>query len=207
MGDGSVTIGYRLTKRGQELLSRISEFSGDVTNRRSYKTQFEHDQLLIDIRRILEQSPIVKEFKTEAQLRRELLKGKPKNVDWENAGSIPDATFIYEVPGQRLRVAIELELSDKKRRRYKKIFRNHLTSKDWNLVFYIVKNVNLLTVLRAALAESKATDVHVRVSKAINGIYFCLLEEFLSKELGVTFSDGKQEFSLAEVAKNFGLER
>ena len=205
IGDRSMTIGYRITKRGQQLLNEIGEPDDRAVNRRSYKTQFEHDQLLIDVRRILERSPIVKEFKTESEVRSELIKGKARNSNWENMPAIPDGTFVFEVPGQKMRVAIELELSPKWKRRYGKIFRDHILSKDWSLVFYIVKDEQLLRFLRDTLAETKANDAYVRVSKAINGIYFCLLDDFLSAQLGVSFSNGKQELSLERIAKNFEL--
>jgi hypothetical protein len=205
LGDKAISIGYRLTKKGKDVLDYLGETLNRPANRRSYKTQFEHDQLMIDLRRILELSPIVKDFRTEAEVRGEVLKDRGRRQSWENLPSIPDATFVFEVPGQKMRVAVELELSGKSSRRYKKIFADHMLSKDWNLVFYVVKNEKLLRYLREILKDTKSKNVHVRVARAINGIYFCLLEEVLSLKCAAAFVGENQEFSLEQLAKNYGL--
>lgn len=205
--DPSATIGYRLSKRGKKVAELFSK-SGEITLiRRNYSTQFEHDQLLIDVQEILEKSPLVKDYRTEDQVKRELFKGKKSTVDWQNVPKIPDATFVLEVPGQKMRVAIELELSAKMKRRYGKIFRNHLLSRDWNLVFYIVKSRVLMDWLMATLHDVKANDAYVRVSETVSGIYFCSLEEFLLRRLETPFSNGNEEISLDQIANNFGIKR
>jgi DNA-binding PadR family transcriptional regulator len=203
-GDGAMTIGYRLTKKGKEHLAKISVATTSVS-RRGYKTPFEHDQLLIDVRRIFEASPIVKEFRTESEVRRELFNGHRKILNFENEPIVPDATFVFEVPGQKMKVAIELELTPKTKRRYTKIFRSHLLSKDWNLVIYIVKNDKFRQQLMKTQADIRVNDLHIRIAKHLNGIYFCSLEEFLSKRLSVPMTNGKKEISLEQIAKNFGL--
>lgn len=205
-GDRSMTIGYRLTKRGKDVLAKWPHGNSSPLTRRAYKTQFEHDQLLIDIRRILEKSPLVHSFKTEAEIRRELPDGNSKLLNWENAPVIPDATFVFSVPGQRMRVAVELELTAKIKRRYTKIFRSHLLAKEWRLVIYIVKSATFQDQLMKTLNIVKTTDIHVRIAKSLNGIYFCVLDEFLSKQLSVPLTNGKKEISLEQIALNFGLK-
>lgn len=205
--DPTRTIGYRLSKRGKKVAGLFGKFGEVTLIRRNYSTQFEHDQLLIDVQEILEKSPLVKDYRTEDQVKRELFKGKKSAVDWRNAPKIPDATFVLEVPGQKMRVAVELELSVKMKRRYGKIFRNHLLSRDWNLVFYIAKNRMLMEWLMATLREVKANDAYIRVSETVSGIYFCSLEEFLLRRLETPFSNGKEEISLDQIASNFGIKR
>ncbi|MGE0632169.1 MAG: hypothetical protein AB7O96_07155, partial [Pseudobdellovibrionaceae bacterium] len=133
LGDQGVGLGYRISRLGQKVLAESGNEIETAVNRRTYKTQFEHDQLLIDIRRILEKSPVIREFKTEAEVKNELLGGSKGPVDWKTAPTIPDGTFVYEVPGQRLRVALELEITQKSRARYFKILRSHLLNKTWNM--------------------------------------------------------------------------
>lgn len=204
-GDGHVMIGYRLTKKGKEFVA--ARFGGQAANpvRRSYKSQFEHDQLLIDLREILEKSPLVADFRTESEVRYELLNGASKLLHWERQPTIPDAAFVFKAPGQSMRVAVELELTPKVKRRYRRIFRNHLLSKDWQLVLYIVKDRALQERLMKLLADIKERDVEVRVQKNVNGIYFCPLPEFLSLGLRVLFTNGKREISLSALATQFGL--
>lgn len=205
MGDRSMTIGYRLTLRGKRIVAGMGSTRSPAVNRRSYKTQFEHDQILIDIRGILEKSPLVKGFRSEAEIRHSLLAGHRNLLHWENAATIPDGAFVFAVPGHEQKAALELELTPKKKQRYARIFRNHLLAKDWNLVFYIVKNEPFRKQLMQLLSDVKANDIEVQVAKRINGIYFCTLEEFLKRKLRVPFTNGKEEISFAEVAKNFGL--
>lgn len=204
-GDGITANGYRLTKRGVEVLKKIRKSNVGIANRRAYKTQFAHDQLLIDVRSILEKSPLVKDFTPESEARRKLLNEQSKLLHWENAPLIPDATFVLAIPGQEMRAAIELELTPKAARRYTKIFRNHLLAKDWELVIYIVQGDRFCDQLMERLNEVKGKDIQVQIAKRLNGIYFCTLDEFLSKQLTVPLTNGKKELSLAKIAQNFGL--
>lgn len=201
LGDRSIPIGYRLTKKGMEVLGKMPGATVGLFSRRAYKTQFEHDQLLIDARRILEKSPLIQDFKTENDVRNLLLTGREKLLHWEGAPVIPDAMFTYSVPGKTMRIALELELTPKVRRRYTRIFRSHLLAKTWSLTIYVVKGEKFRARLMKVLSDVKATDIEVRMAKTVNGIYFCTLEEFLSKELSVPMTNGKKEFSFAEAAQ------
>lgn len=204
-GDGGITIGYRLSRTGTRFLRRLPEAKKLAINRRSYQTQFNHDQLLIDARSILESSPLVKDFRMEAEIRRQLVTKESKMRHWENLPIVPDGAFTLAIPGQEQGAALELELTLKKRSRYTRIFRNHLLSRRWNLVFYIAKNAEMQRQLMASLAEVKAKDVEVQVAKKINGIYFCTLDQFLTRRLAAPFTNGREEISLEEIARNFGL--
>jgi len=205
-GDSDLTIGYRLTKNGKRALAKWNVDQRRPLLRRSYKTQFEHDQLLIDIRRILEKSPIVREFKTETELLPLLIDGKDRLRNREERITVPDASFVLAVPGRELRVAVELELSSKQKKRYAKLFRGHLLAKPWQLVIYIVRDRNMQARLMKNLEEVKTTDIHVRIAKIVNGIYFCTLEEFLAKELAVPLANGKKEISLAQIAQSVAAQ-
>lgn len=200
-GDRSISIGYRLTKKGMALLGTMQEGIRAPPSRRGYKTQFEHDQLLIDVRRILEKSPLIHDFKNENGVRNLLLDDREKLLRWENAPTIPDAMFTYSVPGKTMRIALELELTTKVRRRYTRIFRCHLLSKDWDLTIYVVKDEKFRTRLMQLLNDVKTTDIEVRMTKTVNGIYFCTIEEFLLRELSTPLTNGKKEFSFAEAAQ------
>lgn len=201
LGDQGVGLGYRISRLGQKVLAESGNEIETAVNRRTYKTQFEHDQLLIDIRRILEKSPVVHEFKTEAEVKNELLGGSKGPVDWKTAPTIPDGTFVYEVPGQRLRVALELEITQKSRARYFKILRSHLLNKTWNMAFYILRDQALLDHVLPLVDEVKREDASVRVARRVNGVYLCSLENFLKDGLKTRFTDGKKAISLDELAQ------
>lgn len=205
-GDGGANIGYRLTRKGRALFSEMFTSWRAPPTRRGYKTQFEHDQLLIDLRRIFTESPIVKEFRTEAELKRELMTALVQLQHWEKRPRVPDATFMMDVPGKKMRVAIELELTEKTRPRYTGIFRDHLLTTNWQLVIYVIKDELLRKRLMLLLSEVKHTDIHVRIAKTVNGIYFCGLDDFLKSRLDTPISNGKKEISFNQIAKSFGLK-
>lgn len=187
------------------VVAQLGSARASAINRRAYKTQFEHDQFLIDVRGVLEKSPLVKDFRSEVEIRRALLTRDKKLLHWENLPSVPDAAFRLAIPGHEQVAILELELTPKKRQRYFRIFRSHLLSKEWGLVFYVVRDEPFKQFLMQLLAAVKTKDIQVQVAKRVNGIYFCTLEDFQKRELRVPFTNGKEEISLAEIAKNFGL--
>lgn len=206
-GDGGITIGYRLTKKGKRYLLIGASIDPQSVLRKSYRTDFEHDQLLIDLRNVFRESPLVDNFKTEAEVRTEILSAKTNLIHWESTPTIPDATFVFKAPGYQMCVAVELELTAKVKRRYARIFRNHLLSKNWQMVVYIVKDTNFQAKLMKILSDVKERDVQVRLASEINGIYFCSLSEFLEKQLDAKLTNGKREVSLSQIAQNFGLKK
>lgn len=201
VGDQGVGLGYRITAQGVKVLETKGEAVLRLYPRRRYKTQFEHDQLLIDIRRILEKSSVIKDFKTDQQVRAEIFKGHIGPTDWKNAPTIPDGTFIYEVPGQKLKVALELELSLKSQARYFKIFRSHLLNRDWQMTFYIVRDPQMSEKLMETLAFVKREDATISQASRINGLYICALDEFQKLELDTPFTNGKQVIRISELEK------
>ena len=201
LGDQGFGLGYRISKQGLKLLTDNGQTVDHARTRRGYGTQFEHDQLLIQIRTILEKSPVVREFMTEAKVRDELLGVQKGPVDWKTAPTIPDGTFVYEVPGQRLRIALELEMTQKSQARYFKILRNHMLNRKWEMAFYIVRDDSFMRRLLELADEVRREDATVRVAKRINDLYFCSLEKFLANELKVQFTNGEKEISLDDLAQ------
>lgn len=202
IGDQGFGLGYRISPKGQKALTEHGTISEHIPINRGYRTPYEHDLLMYDIRDILEASPIVQEFKTEGDVRNELLAGKKGPIDWRNTPTIPDGTFVYEVPGQRLRIALEIEVTMKSRARYFKILRNHLLNKTWDMAFYIMRDQSMLSRLMKLADEVQAQDAAIRVAKKVNGIYFCLLEEIQSQKLKAKFTNGKRTISLDELAQH-----
>lgn len=200
-GDEDRLLGYRLTMKGKRFLKEQQPSQEVSLSRRGYKTQFEHDQKVIDLRRILEQSPLISGFKMDHEIRAEFSDGKGRSVNWQNAPLIPDAIFTHRNQGGVMKIALELEMSRKSARRYGRIFRSHLLAKKWNLTLYIVKDEALKKILMEALDEVKRRDLEVRLAKVVNGIYFCTLEKFLSDGLEAPMTNGKREISFAEMAR------
>lgn len=207
VGDSGATIGYRLTKKGKEIISAQFNKASAPVFRRGYKTQFEHDQLLIDVRRILEVSPLVRDFKTEPELRKKMYGDQISQRNWERKPTIPDAVFTLVTPGHAMPIAIELELTVKSKRRYARIFRNHLLARHWKLVIYIVKDEKFRVSLMALLGQIKENDIHLRMERSVNGVYFCSIDNFLRLKLATPLVSSKREISLEQIAQNFGMKR
>lgn len=201
VGDQERLLGYRLTQKGKQFLK--AQFPGQevLLSRRGYKTPFEHDQRLIDVRKVLEQSSLILGFKMDHELRSEFSDGKVRAANWQNAQLVPDAVFTHRTPSGSMKIALELELTQKSKRRYGRIFKAHLLSRKWNLTLYLVKNEALRKSLMGTLEEIKRKDLEVRLAKVVNGIYFCSLEEFLLKGLETPMTNGKREISFAEMAR------
>ena len=174
IGDQGVGIGYRVSRTGQRILEVKGETIAHAGFRRRYRTQFEHDQLLIDIRPILEKSPVVKDFKTDAAVHAELLGDQRGPVDWKKAPTIPDGTFIYDTPAQRFRIALELEVTQKSKARYFKIFRSHLLNRHWSMAFYIVRDQAMRDRVLAILEQVKAHLAATKLLGAGGGGYLLM---------------------------------
>ena len=202
-GDGGITIGYRLTRRGRKYSTFFLKEKSRPILRKSYKTDFSHDQTLIEISRSLKKSSVIRNFQTEGELKQQILSDVARKMNWESQPIIPDAVFVLNIPGHETTIALELELTMKVKRRYGKIFRNHLLSKNWGVVIYVVRDEALREKLMRNLNDLKARDIEVRMAKKINSIYFCLLEDFQSKGLATTLTNGKRETSLEKIAQSF----
>jgi hypothetical protein len=204
LGDQERLLGYRLTIKGKRTLKEMAPGLKFFVARRAYKTQFEHDQRLIDLRRILEQSPHIRNFKMDHELQAELSSGAGVPTSWRNAQLVPDALFVHRTSKQCMRIALELEMTQKSRQRYGRIFQAHLLAKKWDLTLYVVRDDTLRIRLMQILDTVKGKDLEVRLAKVVNGIYFCSLDEFLSKGLEASMTNGKREISFAEMARNVG---
>lgn len=206
-GPNAAVIGYRLTRTGKRLLKIDSENHSSQVQRKSYQSDFEHDQLLIDLEYILKASPLVEDFKTEAEIRKSILSEVAKHRHWESVPSIPDASFVLKFPQRSMRVALELELTPKIKRRYGRIFRSHLLSKNWDLVIYVVKTEHLRKKLMRTLNDIKERDALIKFASSVNGVYFCALDDLQQKKLEARLTNGKREFSLEEIAQSLKRDR
>lgn len=197
--DGAV-LGYELTKKGKHFL-KLGGNNENEAFTKSYRTDFFHDQTLVKVKGIFVSCPEVSGYKSEGKIRKEISRRTSSLLHWEKRGNIPDSYFELKMPDRVLRVAVELELSDKSRRRYERIFRNHLLSQSWDLVIYLVKDATLKNYLLSLLQTSKDRDIQVRVAKMINGVYFGELDDFLKNGLDVKLTNGRRELSFKELAQ------
>lgn len=201
LGDGGHRIGYRLTRKGKKFMTLSKSDYAAKLIRRAYRTPLDHDYKLIDIKQILERSPIIKNFKTEGEIRHEILKAHSKLLHWESSPLLPDASFEIHTPDRTMRVAVELEMTSKTKRRYTRIFRKHLLSKHWDFVIYIAKDDKLMNRLIRCYKEIRGKDIELKIAKSVNGFYLCTLDEFIKNQLGTQLVGEQETISLTEIAQ------
>lgn len=199
---------YTITKKGQNIL-RVAgyhvlpcEFKKD-----SYTGQYEHDLLLHKVKNILLQSPIVENYIPEYQITSKLLKKFKSMNTYQKRDKIPDGLFNLWVSNKSQTVALELELSQKSKRRYESLFKKHLLTNNWDIVFYIVKDEPMRKNFLEQIILLKRKDILLRAQKKLNNIYFSLVDEFLEEELNSIFKDEKIEFSLKRLEQIYAAKQ
>lgn len=197
-GDRGQRLGYRLTAKGMGIVKSVA--TEEQTGTRAYKSTIDHDTLLVTIWQILKRSPLVSNYKPELKIKRELAKKHGLQKERDERYKVPDAIFTLKTTKRSFSVALELELSTKSKERYLRLFKLLCTSSDFELIFFIAKDDQLLSLLKANLSEVREKDPLVRIWRVKNGFYFVLLSELLEKGLGASFQGEDSEFSLAGLA-------
>ncbi|MBI4405089.1 MAG: hypothetical protein HY537_13075 [Deltaproteobacteria bacterium] len=202
VGDNLAQLGYRLTKKGIAMLSSDVLKTDAIQNRRfSYKSSFDHDKLLVAIRRVFEESPLVSGYIPEHEVRR-MLASRHGKEEKRNAGyKVPDGLFKLKTAQKILTVAVELELTLKSKNRYQRIFRELLTSADFDVVFILTANANMARAIRTIALDVRANDPYVRRWPIKRGLYFLPLDAFLTQRCEATFEGDGQPFSLKSLEK------
>lgn len=208
IGDGEISLGYRLTRKGIELAKK-SAFASDgvLQSRPVFRTQFDHDRIVNEAREILSASPIIRDFVSEVELRsrfgREWRISQNKSErDWK----VPDALFTLRTTNGVMTTALEVELSQKAKARYAKIVQALLTSKKFHLVFILCKTERLMHLIRNEVIEARTSNPVVRASNRSNGIYFCTLANLRELGLDAPWEGENSRFSIKDIMLKLGLK-
>ena len=161
-GDHNHLLGYKPTKRGLRVAELLTKTPSLSPHRFKFRTTYDHDELLIQIRSIFESSTLVSHFQPEVVLR-EQLATRYGHKEVEGLGyKVPDGLFVLQTQKRNFRVALELELTRKSSCRYRKIIKQLARSRDWDIILYIVKNKHIKCVIQNLLQElrEKDSDLH-----------------------------------------------
>ncbi len=204
IGDNNQFLGYQATKRGQEIAARLNGGKLSHAPRYQFRTNYDHDELLVRIRSIFETSSAISQFRPEQVIREELAKQYGYKEEEGSGYKVPDGLFVLRSPKGSKKVALELELTRKSSNRYRKIVKQLATSEDWDIVFFVTKDKNIPRVVREILKELKEKDIDVQDAPHLHGFYFCDLAEVLDKKLEAKFTGEGSTFSLSRFgqAKN-----
>jgi len=163
IGDAGNRLGYRLTQKGISLLpSEILKAKALSHRSFSYRTSFDHDRLLQEIRLVFEQSPLVSRYMPEHEVKRVLAERHGKKERKDVGYKVPDSLFELKTTHKPLRVALELELTMKSESRYWKNFRELLTSSDFDVVIFVTASEKMSEALRQIIKDVTANDRVVR---------------------------------------------
>ena len=194
--------GYTITSNGVHLLKLHGyEVTSCVFKKDTYTGTYRHDLLVNSLKVILLKSPLIKNFIPEHHIIKKLVKDLEVKKIAQNKDKIPDGIFTLWVQEKPQKVALEVELSLKSKRRYEVIFSKHLLSKNWETIFYIVKDEKMRKKLMDYLEEIKRINFVLKTEKKLNSIYFSLADEVLEKELEAIFMNQKISFSLKDLEK------
>ncbi len=202
VGDSGHLVGFQVSRRGLTAIRRLgSKRIGKGHIRPLYKTAFQHDKILIRLRRIFEESPLISHYTPEHELRAALAKKHGRQEKRDERYKVPDALFHLKTPTGHFKVALELELSIKSKVRYATMMRQLCISDDFSVVFFVASDEALRKVLEDSLAEVRSRDRLVQMWKYRHAFYFVLLKDLLELRLRAPWKGEGTIVILDEIAK------
>ena len=134
--DNGRILAWTMTRQGASQVF-VDEGTAREEARRApvYRSTFEHDSLLVDVRSILSQSPVITYWEPERALRAEVMREfhyLHRSDQREKLLAVPDALLHLEANGTQAKAALELELTQKSRRRLFQKFEAHVTSPEFD---------------------------------------------------------------------------
>ena len=203
-GDSNCHLGYRLTKKGLAFAeANLSVPQELLRSRPSFRSQYDHDRVVAEARRILCNSSAIGDFKTEVELRSALGREtfRPSS-EQEREWKVPDGLFTLVTKKGPMRVALEVELSQKSKARYQKIMKSVLVSRQFEIVFFLCRDSKLADLISKEVSTSRRTNSTVQASSRSNGIYFCTLDMLRKNGNDALWCGEKSRFSITEVERS-----
>lgn len=202
-GDGGGIRGWSLSPVGQRKLHGVFEPSWKADRKPPhYRTAFDHDITLREVKQILCESPAVSGWTPEHVLKAEVM-SKIKFLGARDRAdkllTIPDAFFRLQSGTQRHRAALEVELTRKSKKRIFKKMESHITSSAFDFVFFVVGGEKLLQLLWEIYNAAVTNSVRVKVRDQQNGIYFATLESLRAQRLEAHFKGLHGAFSFGRL--------
>ena len=204
-GDEGEIRGWYLTPKERRLFAASGlDRDGTATSRApSYATSYSHDTIVREVQQILKDSPAVQQWVPEHVLRSELMQryyylhGCDKS---DKIAGLPDALIHLKSNGKDSVAALEVELTQKSKKRLLRKLESHILNPAFQFVFYVVEGIPLLNILRSVYAEVTEQSLRVKFSKRQNGIFFVDLAKLRSEKLDALLEGITDSFSLNDLA-------
>jgi hypothetical protein len=203
-GDGDRLLGWRINSRSQKVLSMLPIVDTPRPRAPVYRSSYDHDIALRSIRRSLLDCKAVQSWKAEHELKPEVCRRYAllsPELRGKKMGMIPDAVIRLALKDGVHNVALELELTQKsKKRLYEKIER-YVVDPDFRMTLYIAKREHLFNLLQSIYREVLSTSTKAKVCRSRNGIYFATLEDLEANGKNTVFHGLRDKFTLSDLEK------
>jgi hypothetical protein len=180
-GDEGRILGWRIKTGSKKALS-LAGMNLEVSAARGpvYRTSFEHDRQLRSIKRVFKSCNAIKTWMPEHELK--YIVGQRYahlggNSMREKLLSVPDAVLSMTVNGMLLSAALELEITQKSRKRLYQKIENYVTTPDYRMTFYVAKDERIRGILQSVYHDVLLNSLKAKVCRSRNGIYFSTLED------------------------------
>lgn len=205
VGDAGARLGYRLTRRGVRF-SLANDLANEsvLSERPVFRSQFDHDQTVNEMKGILLASPIVDDFVSETELRSDNDDSRQGRRVVSRDWKVPDALFSLNTASGKMTVALEVELTRKAMPRYSKIVEALLVSKRFQLVFFVCQDENLVGRIAKAVREARARNPLVKASSRSNGIYFTAVQLLRERKLNAPWFGEGSSFTIQALGNKAG---
>ena len=201
--DGGSILAWAVTTKGASKVYADKTVARQIAKQSPvYRGTFHHDRVLVDVREILSKSPVITHWETEAALRAAIMQKfyfLNQADRSERASVIPDALLYLNARGNIKKAALEVELSQKSRRRIFKKLETQILSPDYNFVFYVVQGEKLKEKLIEIYEDVRENAIRVKIAKMQNGIFFVSLEDIQNLKLKATFKGIESSFSFDDL--------
>lgn len=185
---------YKLTRKGIGEIRDIPVDADKYLKLRFPRFYLNHDMGLIDYSLILRKSPLISYWMPRSELGQYRYEcGYILNEGYR----VPDAIFDIKANDQTIsRVALEYELSQKSRRRYRSIFDTYFFEKKIHFVLYLVSTEHLKMKLLEILNSMNYQEKIVPLAHQ-KKVFIATINDFLKERLHTKFQGpGERSFSL-----------
>lgn len=203
-GDAGSILGWSLSEKARQTLDQGQDGSPATKQRApTYRTSYRHDIVLREVEDILRQTPVIIDWVPEHVLRGEIMTELSANFQSsksEKLALIPDALLTMMVGSRQFKVALELELTRKTKKRIYKKIEAHILNPKFNFVFFIAEDRNLQKHLWNIYQDILSSSILVKFKKNQNGIYFTNLDHLRVLGTKVVFVGAQNSFCLANLS-------
>lgn len=193
--------GWVISTKFKHLLVNSGWEASSIPKSPSYRGSYEHDLILRTLQSIFERSYPITSWTSEMQIRSKKIAfriGESEETRRKREASIPDGVFTFRHKGEIYTAALELERTQRSKKRLFQKIEQRLLSKDYNFVFYVVEKASLEKALRSVVADVLGRSIEVSIAHRLNGIYFALLSEVQENPRLVAFRGLKNTFQFED---------